>query len=189
MLGGVETSILNRCEAHSADIRGRCLEFQEPRYVPRFGGDSVQTLDILHADASNPNATLIADWSQPNSLNDSQFDSIVCTHVLQSIFFLQRAMAELHRILAPGGVLLIAVPQVSMCDARYDEFWRLTPAGISRLITSAFHPADVEIASFGNSLTSAGELRGLVASELSDDVLFEHDSRCAAEICARAIKR
>jgi len=174
---------------HSADIKGRCLEFQEPRYVPRFGGSFVQTLDILHADSTNPNATLVADLTQPNSLRDSQFDCVVCTHVLQSIFALEKAIAELYRILAPDGVLLIAVPQVSMCDSRYGELWRFTPAGLFRLVTTAFKPADVTIAAFGNSLTSAGELRGLVASEFSVETLSQHDSRFAAEICARAVKR
>jgi SAM-dependent methyltransferase len=174
---------------HSGDIRGRCLEFLESLYVPRLGGPAVQTLDILHADATNPRATLIADLTRPNDLPDDRFDCIVCTHVLQSIFELERAMGELYRILAQGGVLLIGVPQISMSDSRYGELWRFTPDGLSRLLTTAFAPGDVTVRCYGNSLTAAGELRGMVASEFSAEVLSTHDPRFAPEICARAVKR
>ena len=174
--------------AHAADMRGRCLEFQEPRYVPRFGGSQVGSLDILHVDATNPKATVVADLTQPNDIDTGRFDCIVCTHVLQSIFDVHRAIAELHRILAPGGVLLVAEPQISMCDRRYDELWRFTTDGLTRLLTSVFDSAEVQVHSFGNSLTAAGEMRGLVAAEYPAHVLAQHDPRFATEICARAVK-
>jgi Methyltransferase domain len=173
---------------HSVDMRGHCLEFQEPRYVPRFGGTAVRTLDILHVDQTNPRATLVADLTQPNTLPDARFDCIVCTHVLQSIFDLRHAVAELHRILAPGGVLLVAEPQISQCDSRYDELWRFTRAGLTRLLGTAFASTELTVEAYGNSLTAAGELRGLVAAEFSEAALSTHDYRFATEICARAVK-
>jgi SAM-dependent methyltransferase len=173
---------------YAADIKGHCLEFQEPRYVPRFGGTAVRKLDILHADHTNPRATLVADLTKSNTLPDARFDCIVCTHVLQSIFDVQQAVAELHRILAPGGVLLVAEPQISQCDSRYDELWRFTRDGLTRLLLTAFAPAELTTQAYGNSLTAAGELRGMVAAEFSEDVLSTHDYRFATEICARAVK-
>ena len=174
---------------HASDIRGRCLEFQEGRYATRFGGAAVGRLDILHLDNSNPNATIVADITAPNNIPDGTFDCIVCTHVLHSIFHLERAVAGLHRILAPSGVLLIAVPQISMCDRRFDELWRFTAAGLKRLLSTVFAPDEVSVSAFGNSFTSAGELRGMVASEFPEDLLAYHDERFAAEICARAQRR
>ena len=50
----------------AVDIRGHCLEFQNPQYTRRFGCTAVTALDILHIDESNPQATLIADLTQPN---------------------------------------------------------------------------------------------------------------------------
>jgi len=174
--------------AHAKDIRGRCLEFQEARYVPRFAGAAVEQLDIVHIDDSNPNATIVADITAPNEIPDGAFDCIVCTHVLHSIFHLERAVAGLHRILAPGGVLLVAVPQISMSDRRFDELWRFTVAGLDRLLGTVFAPEEVAVSAFGNSFTSAGELRGMVASEFPDELLNSHDERFAAEVCARAQK-
>src|SRR5437899_509095 len=55
-------------QKYAADIRGHCLEFQDPAYVPCFGGAAVTKLDILHLDHSNPRATLIADLTKPNDI-------------------------------------------------------------------------------------------------------------------------
>ena len=145
-------------------------------------------MDILHLDDSNPKATIIADITKPNAIPDNTFDCIICTHMLHTVFYLERALSELYRILAPGGVLLVGVPQISMCDRRYEELWRFTVAGLSRLLATAFAPEDFAVSAFGNSLTSAGELRGMVAQEFPADLIAFNDERFAAEICARAVK-
>ncbi|MDP9200677.1 MAG: methyltransferase domain-containing protein [Gemmatimonadota bacterium] len=171
----------------SRDIKGDCLEFEEGYYCRRFGASEVAKLDILHVDNSNPLATIVADLTQPNDIADSQFDCIVCTHVLHVVFELDKAVSELHRILKPGGVLLVAVPAVSMCDPHCHELWRFTPEGLQSLLERVFG-GNVTIRSYGNSLAAAGELRGLVADELSRAELNFHDPRFAVEVCARAVK-
>jgi SAM-dependent methyltransferase len=173
---------------HRGDIRGRCLEFQEPTYIPRFGGSAVARLDILHQDASNPLATLVADLTRTNTLADCLFDCIVCTHVLQLIPEVERAIAELHRILAPGGVLLIAEPHVSMCGSEYREIWRFTPLGLETLLARHFPAENLAVEGYGNSLTAAGELRGVVTGEFTPAELAAADPRFAVEVCARAVK-
>ena len=173
---------------HASDIRGRVLEFQDPEYAPRFGGAAIETLDILHIDDSNPRATLIADLTRPNDLPADAFDCIVCTHVLHTILDVPAAIAELFRILKPGGVLLAAVPHVSMCDPVYGEMWRFTPAGLEALLTRAFGNEHVVVRAYGNALSAAGELRGVVASEFLGGELDTHDPRFAVEVCARAVK-
>jgi hypothetical protein len=171
-----------------ADIRGNCLEFQDPQYVPRFGGSAVSRLDILHIDDSNPRATLVADLTRPNDLPAGRFDCIVCTHVLHVIFDFRRAIAELHRLLRPGGVLLVAVPHVSMWGAQYDELWRFTPAGLRAALAEAFGADGVTIRAYGNSLAAAAEIRGLVADELTAAQLDTRDDRFAVEVCGRAVR-
>jgi SAM-dependent methyltransferase len=169
------------------DVKGHCLEFQEGDYCKRFGGSAVSKLDILHIDSSNPSATIVADLTQPNGIPDNQFDCIVCTHVLHVVFDLRKAVAELHRILKPGGVLLIAVPAVSMCDPEYHELWRFTPEGLHLLLAHVFY-GEVTVHGYGNSLAAAAELRGLVADELLPGELAFSDPRFAVEVCARAVK-
>jgi SAM-dependent methyltransferase len=172
----------------SGDIRGHCLEFQNPAYTPRFGGAAVKKLDILHVDDSNPLATIVADLTKPNNIRSDRFDCIICTHVLHMIFELDKAVSELYRILRPGGVLLVAVPQVSMCDPGFHEIWRFTPEGLAVVLSKVFGEKNVLVRAYGNSLTAAGEIRGLVAPEFSKSTLDYHDPRFAVEVCARACK-
>jgi SAM-dependent methyltransferase len=170
------------------DIRGHCLEFQNPGYTPRFGGSAVEKLDILHIDDSNPLATIVADLGKPNHIPNDVFDCIVCTHVLHVIFELDKVVAELHRILKPGGILLVGVPHTSMCDPGFHEIWRFTPEGLNSVLGKVFGNENVTVRAYGNSLTAAGEIRGLVASEFSQATLDYNDPRFAVEVCARACK-
>lgn len=172
-----------------ADIRGRCLEFQDAGYTTRFGGSAVQTLDILHLDNTNPRATIVADLTQPNELPGNEFDCIICTHVLHVIAELDKAVAELYRVLRPGGVLLVAVPHISMCDPlEFHDLWRFTPDGLSLVMGKVFGDVNVTVRAYGNSLTAAGEIRGLVTHEFSKAMLDYHDPRFAVEVCAKARK-
>ena len=170
------------------DIRGHCLEFQEDAYTTRYGGSAIVDLGILHIDDSNPLATIVADLTKPNDIPSNRFDCIICTHVLHVIFELDRAVSELYRVLKPGGVLLVAVPHVSMCDPQWHELWRFTSEGLLEVLATAFGAGNVAVRAYGNSLTAAGEIRGLVAHEFAKVELDYHDPRFAVEVCARAVK-
>jgi SAM-dependent methyltransferase len=170
------------------DIRGHCLEFAENLYIDGFGGDRVTKADVLHIDNTNPRATLVADLTQPNNLPSNTFDCIICTYVLHIIFDVEKAISELHRLLKPGGVLLVSVPQVSLRDYKY-ELWRFTPEGLKLLLERDFGTGSVTIRAYGNSLLAAAAIRGLVVDEFTSTELDYHDPRFAPVVCARAIKQ
>lgn len=174
----------------AGDIRGHCLEFQEDSYTSRFGGSRAQKVDILHKenDAHSAHATLVADLTAPNDIPSDTFDCIICTYVLHLVFELERFVAELHRILAPDGVLLVAVPNITIWYPRYPELWRFTPEGLRRLLARSFGEQRVQACSYGNSLTAAGELRGLVVGDFAPAELNENDERYGLVTCARAVK-
>ncbi len=173
---------------HTADVRGRCLEFEGADYTRRYGGAAVEHSDVLHLDASNPAATIVADLTAENDIPSERYDCIIATFVLHEIFDLDAAVRELHRILKPGGTLLIAVPHVTMCEPKYNELWRFTVQGITELLAETFGADGTTIRAYGNSLTAAGQIRGLVAHEFSDRELEVHDPRFAVVICARVTK-
>jgi SAM-dependent methyltransferase len=173
----------------SPDIKGHCLEFQKDHYATRYGGSAVDKLDILHVDDSNPLATIIADLTRTNHIPSNHFDCIICTHVLHIIFELDVVVSELYRVLKQGGVLLVAVPAVAMIDSTCQDFWRFTPDGLAKMLAKCFRPENVTVRSYGNSLTAAGQVRGLVAQEFSKAVLNYHDPRFAVEVCARSFKQ
>ena len=92
---------------HSADIRGRVMEIEDDTYTRRFGGNNVTRCDVLHVVAGNPRATIIGDLTDAPQIPSGLFDCIVLTQTLQLIYEVRAAIQTLHRILRPGGVLLV----------------------------------------------------------------------------------
>jgi SAM-dependent methyltransferase len=174
----------------AADIGGRCLEFQNDQYASRFGGTRVTHLDILHKEGSGTSkqATIVADLLAPNDLPSNAFQVIICTHTLHIVEDPARFMDELRRLLAPGGVLLLGVPHVAGIQPWWHELWRFTPEGLRRLAERSFGAGNVTLRSYGNTLTAAGAMRGLIAAEFTARELDLHDDRFAVEVCLRAVK-
>lgn len=173
----------------ASDIRGRCMEFQGDEYTSRFGGRQVTKLEILHKEAGNREATIVADLTAPNQIPSDWFDCIICTYVLHSIFEVEKAVSELYRILKPGGVVLVAVPHIAKYRPKYTEAWRFTPEGLKLLLERTFGPEHVTLRTYGNSLTAAGLIRGLAAHEFSKTELDQNDPSFPVGLFARARKR
>jgi SAM-dependent methyltransferase len=55
--------------------------------------------------------------------HDNQLDVIICSHVLEHIPDDRKAMTEMHRVLRPGGFLLVMVPTYG--DNTYEN-WNIT---------------------------------------------------------------
>ena len=69
-----------------------------------------------------------------------EFDLVLCTQMLEYAPDPGLVLSEIHRVLKPGGRVLLSVPSVFPQDA--DDRWRFLPAGIRQLL-SAF--SEVEI--------------------------------------------
>ena len=57
----------------------------------KFGGGRVVQSDVLHAEAGNPTATIVADLSREEGLPPDAFDCIILTQTLQMIYDLRAA--------------------------------------------------------------------------------------------------
>lgn len=174
------------------DIRGRVVEVGDDRYTAAFGGDRVTDADVLHADGSNPRATLIADLAGDNALPGERFDCFICAQTLNLIYDVRRALRTVHRILRPGGVLLATVPGISPlrpCDcAPWSEYWRFTAQSLGRLLGEAFGGANVEVEAYGNVLASTAFLQGLCTADLRREELDLRDRRYQLLVAGRAVK-
>ena len=77
-----------------------------------------------------------------------RFDLVVCTQMLEYAADPVQVASEIHRVLKPGGVLLLSVPSLSIRDAD-DDRWRFWPAGIRKVLLSF---PEVEIVPEGGSI-------------------------------------
>ena len=105
---------------------------------------------------------------------EATFDAVVCAEVMEHLFEPHLAAAEIFRVLRPGGVLIVTVPNVAYWRRRIDlallgrwkpdgdnlavgQPWRdphlrfFNPGSLRRMLTSVgFHP--VEVGGHGGSL-------------------------------------
>ena len=178
--------------ANAADIRGRVLEIAAPDYTTRFGR-GVERVDILMATAGNPQATIVGDLTDAPQIPSDAFDCAIVTQTLQFVYDIRAALATLHRIVAPGGVLLATVPGITKIsppeDEEYGEWWHFTARSAQRLAEEAFGAGNVESRSYGNVLSAAGFLYGLAASDLKAEELAAHDRLYEVIVGVRAVKR
>jgi SAM-dependent methyltransferase len=79
---------------------------------------------------------------------EGQFNLVICTQVLEYIPEPAAAIAEIHRVLKPGGVLLLSVPAVFPRDSDHDR-WRFLPESLRYLLRSF---SDVELVAEGSSI-------------------------------------
>ncbi len=79
----------------------------------------------------------------------AQFDLVICTQVLEYVSDPAAVIAEIYRILKPGGRLLLSVPAVFPQDSDFDT-WRFLPKSLSLLLRSF---ADFEISSEGSTIS------------------------------------
>jgi SAM-dependent methyltransferase len=175
-------------ETHSDRIRGRCLEFNDPGYLRTYGGGRPSQIDVLDLSEDNPNATIVADLTTPNDVPSGAFDCIVCVHVLHLVYEADIFTRELHRLLAPGGTLLIAVPATSMIDPNWTEYRRWTALGVRTLLGQFFQLSDIQVEAYGNSLAAAAEMRGLASDEIAPWELNAKDELFQVEVCGLAVK-
>lgn len=68
------------------------------------------------------------------SLADDAARTIVCVETLEHVFAVQRAVDEMLRVLAPGGVIVVTTPFDFRLHDYPSDYWRLTPACLSRLL-------------------------------------------------------
>jgi SAM-dependent methyltransferase len=65
---------------------------------------------------------------------DASFDAILCTEVLEHVAQPERVVAELHRLLADGGALLVTVPFVGPLHEEPHDHYRYTSHGVRGLL-------------------------------------------------------
>ncbi len=150
-------------------IRGSVLEVGDCAYTRRFG-ENVNESIVLHV-TGGPGVSLVGDLSAPETLPEAVADCFICTQTLNFVYDVSAALWGAHRLLKPGGTLLVTVAGISQIS-RYDmdrwgDYWRFTTASLQRLCTG--QPWDqLVIESYGNMLAAVAFLQGVTVEDLPE---------------------
>lgn len=106
----------------------RVLHFSPEYFLAPFFAEAAL---YITADLSSPEAGLRTDITRI-ALADGAVDVVMCNHVLEHIPDDAAAIAEFHRILAPGGTALITVPLDGGLAHTYEDATVTTPEGRTR---------------------------------------------------------
>jgi SAM-dependent methyltransferase len=68
------------------------------------------------------------------SLPDHCAQTVLCLDTLEHVFEARRAVDEMIRVLAPGGMLIVAAPMDFRVHDYPSDYWRLTPSCVARLL-------------------------------------------------------
>jgi SAM-dependent methyltransferase len=117
-------------------VRGRVLDYgcAEKPYRGLFG----EQVEFVGADLpGNPsaNVTIAPDGTLP--LEDSSFDAVLSTQVLEHVADPATYLAECHRVLKPGGRLLLSTHGLMVYHPDPVDYWRWTCAGLRRQVEAA----------------------------------------------------
>lgn len=178
-------------EKHRADIRGRAMEFGDTFYLDLYGGKRVVKKEVFSY-VESEGATIVGDLTGSGPLPAGALDCIVCTQTIQMVYDIRGAVARLHSMLAPGGVLLLTTHGTSKIGRHLDtdgwaEYWHLTQQAARSLFEENFD-GDLQIDAYGNVLAAMCALHGLASEELTREELDHKDRNFDVIVTVRAVK-
>jgi len=95
------------------------------------------------------NVNLVADISKTIPLKDNSADIAILSNVLEHVYDFQILLREVHRVLRPGGSILIVVPfMIKLHQLPYD-FFRYTCHALERIGAEAGF-SDIQVDALGN---------------------------------------
>jgi SAM-dependent methyltransferase len=169
----IDRYYIERFLAKSADdIHGRVIEVGTDEYTRRFGGDRVDSRDVLHVTDAGPHVTIVGDLTTGAGIPADSFDCAIVTQTLHFVYDVHAVVRTLHRLLKPGGVALVTVPGITKISpedmVRWGQYWSFTSRSAPLLFQESFTPDGITIERFGNVLTATAFLQGIAVEELTD---------------------
>jgi SAM-dependent methyltransferase len=100
-------------------------------------GDQVMSYDTLDIAPRSEMTTYVGDIQDMQMIQDASYDSAICLEVLEHVPSPQRAVREVHRILEPGGFVIVSVPHLSRLHDEPHDYYRFTKYGLRHLLETA----------------------------------------------------
>ena len=140
---------------HTADISGDVLSIgsgtdddgEGSQFLKYFETCSSYTTSEM---PGGPQCDLVLDVRSMPQLEDSVFDAVYCSGVLEHIDDYQSALTEITRILKRGGIILLGLPFRQPVHMAPTDYWLFTEYGIKYMLQGDYKI--IEIAAMDNSV-------------------------------------
>jgi SAM-dependent methyltransferase len=96
--------------------------------------------------------TWVGDIEDMNMVPDGHYDTVVCQQVLEHVRHPWRVLEEFHRVLKPGGTVVLSVPHLSRRHELPHDYFRYTQEGLTALFEDAGFEI-VEMTTYGGILS------------------------------------
>ncbi len=147
--------------------RGRLVDLgcgEAPLYgMYRDHVDSVTCVDWSRSVHASDHLDLEADLNEPLPLADASFDTVILSSVLEHVLRPRELLAEIARVLAPGGKLLCVVPFMYRIHEQPHDYFRYSRFALSRFCADA-GLEELELEPFGGALEVLLDVSGKLLS-------------------------
>jgi ubiquinone/menaquinone biosynthesis C-methylase UbiE len=133
--------------------------------------------EICFSDMDNhlsPEASQLG--KEPLPFPNAAFDLVACNHVLEHVFETEKALKDLKRVTAPGGLILLGVPNIGNWYSRMMFLFGFMPLGLECGTESVTYGKGFGKAKAKN-FPPSGHIRGFTAKALEE--ICEH---CGLEV-------
>jgi SAM-dependent methyltransferase len=89
---------------------------------------------------------------------DARFDAVCSFMTLEHVPEPAVALREIHRVLKPGGIALVAVPVTTIYHPMPTDYWRWTQEGLVKVIHDNGDWSRVDLHAAGGTMASFGHL-------------------------------
>lgn len=94
---------------------------------------------------------------------DASFDTVLSFHLMEHVYDFWRMPGEIHRVLKPGGRLIVSVPFIHEYHGDPGDYWRMSDEAVCRLFESAgFFVKTVELVGEGIATFALTKVFGLL---------------------------
>jgi SAM-dependent methyltransferase len=121
----------------------------------RYVETRVERYDSLDIEPRVPGVTFVSDICAMPMVRTNGYDGALCSEVLEHVGDPQRALLEVHRILRPGGKLLLSVPFLARLHEEPRDYFRYTRHGLAHLLAGGGFQV-VEIVPIGSVFSFLG---------------------------------
>lgn len=120
-------------------------------YYPLFEHkcESYSSLDLV----DTPIVDIVCS-AEEMKVDDCCYNLVLCTQVLEHCENPHKIVAECHRVLKPGGTLIVTVPSISPVHGYPADNWRFMPDGLRYLLREFSHVEVLGELDFAESVAS-----------------------------------